>query len=245
MIAVSSWAVHDWLLAQPEESRWPAFFRGLRDRGIDLAEICHFHLPDGSAVVTKAASDAGVRLQTLLIDDGDLTSLDEGASWETWIAEKLRLAESMGFERARIIAGKTSGDGALQRGIEAGRRLAEGTQVRVTTENWFGLLASPATVNEYLDLTDGAIGLCADFGNWPMDRKYDDLPSILPRAETIHAKADFGADGIMDEEGFARCLDLALAAGFSEPYVLVAGGWSGVESSAAFVRERVANSPVL
>lgn len=243
MIAVSSWAVHDWLLAQPDATRWPAFFGGLRERGIDRAEICHFHLPEESHGVAEAAKEAGVTLQTLLIDDGDITDLDKGESWESWIAEKLRLAESLGFQRARIIAGKTAGPGALARAVEASKRLAEGTSVRVSTENWFDVLATPKAVNDYLDATGGSIALCADFGNWPADRKVDDLPAILPRAETIHAKADFDQEGRMDEAGFGRCLDLSVASGFSGPYVLVAGGWKGVEDSAAFIRSRTAKSP--
>ncbi|RYG47264.1 hypothetical protein EON79_07800 [bacterium] len=204
MIAVSSWAVDEWLLQQPAETRWSGFFDGLAERGILRAEICHFHLPEDTAAFSEAAAKAGVTLQTLLIDDGDLTNEAEAAEWERWIAEKLRLAESLGFEKARVIGGKTKGPDAVPMAAEALLRLAEGTGVRIITENWFGVLDSPEAVNRILDLTGGKVGLCADFGNWPASRKYDDLPKILPRAETAHAKADFDEAGNLDEASFRR-----------------------------------------
>ncbi|RYG33559.1 sugar phosphate isomerase/epimerase [bacterium] len=237
MIAVSSWAVDEWLLQQPAESRWSSFFDGLAERDIHRAEVCHFHLPEDTALFSEAAAKSGVTLQTLLIDDGDLTNEGATAEWEKWIAEKLRIAEALGFERARVIGGKTVAPNAVPMAAEALLRLAAGTKVRIITENWFGVLDTPEAVNEILDLTEGEIGLCADFGNWPASRKYEDLPKILARAETAHAKADFDGNGELEEESFRRLVGLAKDAGFEGPYVFVAGGWKGIEQSAAVIRE--------
>jgi hypothetical protein len=89
------------------------------------------------------------------------------------------------------------------------------------TENWLTLAKDPATLLAILDGTGGAVGLCGDFGNYSGPTKYDDLRAILPRAWSIHAKAAFSAPGVMDEEDFRHCLDLARGARFNGAYVLI------------------------
>ena len=250
-IAVSSWSLHRLLtkhgldlLDLPTE---------LAARGYDAVELCHFHLPtldeDYLGTLRDHLSNAGVRLQSLLIDDGDLSHPDESVKWETWIAEQIDVAAALGAQRARVIVGKQafSEDGFVraQGHLRTLATRAKDQGVRLTTENWFPLLDTPETVHRMLDALDGDLGLCGDFGNWPRPRKYTDLPLILSRAETMHAKCEFTTGVQIDEPDFNACIDASLAAGFTSTYVIVNGGpadeWEAVAATKTYLQERATN----
>jgi sugar phosphate isomerase/epimerase len=139
------------------------------------------------------------------------------------------VAATLGAPRARVVAGEAApGDeDAVARSIGGLSVLADygaARGVRVITENWRQLAMDPATLLTVLDGLGDRVGLCADTGNYKGATKYDDLCRILPRAETIHAKADYPAAGQMDDADFRRCLDLARATGFDGDYVLIFDG---------------------
>jgi sugar phosphate isomerase/epimerase len=229
-IAISTWALHRRitvdglpLIELPAE---------VAQHGYDAIELCHFHLPETSEEYLQAFLEAllksGVRLQSLLIDDGDLSDEEKSAEWEAWISSQIDIAAKLGAERARVIAGKQSySDETFERAKGALIRLAskaESSGVRLTTENWYPLLSTPETVLTMLDALEGKLGLCGDFGNWPTPLKYETLPHILHRAETMHAKCEF-LDGVsIDREDYDRCLGIAIDAGFHGTYVFVNGG---------------------
>lgn len=263
-IAVSSWALHRTIGVSYPDS--PAHGRGapdphgasptsileiprlLAERGFTQMQLCHFHLPSQSeesvSELKGALSEAGVKLHALLIDDGDLSHPENGDRDADWIEGWLRTAEALGAERARVIAGRQPySDEAFLAASERMARLLDGTPVRIEIENWHELMASPDAVIEMLDLFEGGLGLCADFGNWPRPRKYQDLPRILPRAETIHAKLEFVAPESLDEEDAAAMLGAAQSAGFEGTYVLVNGGIGDSEWEALEIqREAIAAS---
>ena len=112
-------------------------------------------------------------------------------------------------------------------------RSAEASILNVIIENWFDLTATPEAVNGLLDELDGEVGLCADFGNWPRPRKYEDLPKIMRRAEVCHAKFEFETADTLDTADAEACIKIARDADFAGPYVLVNGGigpsdWDGL-----------------
>jgi len=72
-----------------------------------------------------------------------------------------------------------------------------------------------------LDGVGGALGLCADVGNYRGPTRDADLRAILPRAVTVHAKADWRGPGAVDAASFQRRLDLTREAGFAGAYVLI------------------------
>lgn len=201
----------------------------LAEMGIHTMEICHFQLPSRDAgylsELRGAIADANVKLLSVLIDDGDITHPEHHARDLNWIGGWIETAGLLGAERARVIAGKADYSEAALAQSRAGLQIlaaqAQGHGVRVTTENWFALLACPESVLSLLDSLEGAVGLNLDFGNWGGATKYDDLAKIFPRAESCHAKCAFTASNTPDADDFRRCLDLGKSAGFAGPLTLI------------------------
>ncbi|MER3496565.1 MAG: sugar phosphate isomerase [Armatimonadota bacterium] len=235
-VALSSWVVDSLLRSRTLETLnildLPAEAVA---HGFRRLEVCHFHLPaqsSGRDAFAECARSQGAILQTLLIDDGDLTHPDRGEEDEAWIASWVAEAERLGFARARVIAGRQPWSLETRtRSAAALRRLADRAGVRVMIENWPPLLNVPSELRELLDQLGGEVGLCADFGNWSDEA---DLASIFPLAETIHAKNSSDDDGIR----FRRLATAARSAGFVGPWVLVASvaghEWESLQHDAAF-----------
>lgn len=265
-VSVSTWALHSLIGATyPDRPGDPnAFMIGsapgsldlvdvpaaLAKRGIKTMELCHFHLPPDEtrrAEFRAALSESGVELWSLLIDDGDLTHPEHGARDAQWVVSWLDTAGMLGARCARVIAGKQAPTPAhLQTARE--RLLAVSLDsylrgVRVMTENWFDLLATPEAVGALLPELKGMVGLCFDFGNWDGhgESKYDDLARIARYAESCHAKCRFDDAGEMDIADWRYCLDILARASYAGPFTLVASDpkniWGGVERQAAFLHE--------
>ncbi|MDL2397486.1 sugar phosphate isomerase/epimerase family protein [Rhizobium mayense] len=198
------------------------------ERGIFRMEICSFHLPSRSpsylADLRNAFDRAGVKLQTLLVEDGDLSNPETAERDAEWMAGWIEIAAALGAENMRVIAGKSQPtDEALARAEKHLRWLADriaGTDIRLVIENWFSLLPGPVEVNHVLDALDGKLGLNGDFGNWKGAGKYDDLAQIMGRAELCHAKAHYSDTGL-DIEDYVRCVELSNAAGYKGPFTLI------------------------
>lgn len=223
----------------------------LSNHGYKRLEIVSFHLRSRDPIYLGELRDqlkvSDVTLQTLLIDAGDITDPVHGERDTKWIAGWIDVANELGAENARIIAGKQAPTrDTLDRSVKALTSLAEanaGSSVRLVTENWFDLLAEPAHVNYVLDKLDGRIGLMADTGNWGGDTKYADLAAIFSRAELCHAKAQF-IDGDLDEVDFAQCIAAAEGAGYKGPYTLIFDSeipneWHGLAAERDFITTRL------
>ena len=222
----------------------------LAARGIGLLEICHFHFPrldDGYiSQLRQALADSGVELFSVLIDAGDIAHPDEAqrAKEVAWIREWMEIAARCGAQCVRVIAGGADDDEAVQVSAANLRALASFGRtlgIGVLTENFRVLGTSVGALNAVLDLCEGEVGLCADFGNFKGPDKYRDLAAILPRATSVHAKADFPEVGQMDREDFVHCLRLASDAGFAGPYSLIFSSrgdeWEGIEKTREVVEE--------
>jgi sugar phosphate isomerase/epimerase len=219
----------------------------LANHGYHRLEIVSFHLRSRDPIYLGELRDqlriANVRLQTLLIDAGDITHPEHGARDQRWIAGWIETANELGADHARIIAGKQQQTPeTLDRSVRALRELADGnagSSVRLVTENWFDLLSEPEHVHHLLDRLEGRIGLLGDFGNWIGPTKYDRLRSIFSRAELCHAKAGF-IDGDLDEADYGQCVRLAEEAGYEGPYTLIFDSeipseWHGLASERNFI----------
>ncbi len=213
-------------------------------KGFQALEICHFHFPstepDYLIRLRKAFQEAGILFYSLLIDYGDITSSDESRRSadirfiESWID----VAAQAGAERVRIIAGNANPDDreAMSRSVEALNHLAgyAGSKgVRVVTENFHKFASTAENCLQLLKACEDRIGLTADYGNFALPGKYDALAAVLPRAESVHAKAHYDDNGFPDTDEFRRCLDLAREARYEGPFTLVYDGpgdqWAGIE----------------
>ena len=271
--AVSSWSLHRRIgLAYPDSPAKPGdakavptwgqgqisileFPQDVKKHDFDRVEICHFQLknrdPGYLSEIRAALKSAGVALQTLLIDDADI-SQPAGSERDrdiAWAAQWIEAAAVLGAEAARVVAGKqVPSPVALQRSVDGLRLLAKRGKdlgVRVITENWFALTPSPKEVYYILDRLEDEVGFLADTGNWSGPEKYDDLAAIFARADRCHAKASFGEGLTLDREDYGRCIEAAKTAGYQGPMTLIfdAPGdeWAGLEIEREFVRAVWAN----
>jgi sugar phosphate isomerase/epimerase len=202
------------------------------DAGIQTLEICHFHLPSREPAYLRqlrsAIEAADVELWSLLIDGGDISHPQHHERDTAWSERWLDVAAQLGAKNARVSGGKQEPTAdALARSGRNFARLADAAEarnVRLMTENWHNLLSTPEAVLTILDGQDGALGLCADFGNWSGPDKYADLAKIMPRAESCHAKCAFSGPGQADRADYQQCLDLTAAVDFAGPYTLIYDG---------------------
>ncbi|SMQ85297.1 Sugar phosphate isomerase/epimerase [Devosia lucknowensis] len=268
-IAVSTWSLHRLLgTIYPHDLSTDAVSDGddrygegeesllglpsvLANHGYHRLEVVSFHLrsrdPIYLAELRNQLDVSGVILQTLLIDAGDMTDPIDGQRDTRWIAGWLEVAQALGAENARVIAGKQKpSPETLARSVAGFHELLAvnaGSPVKLVTENWFDLLSTPEAVHELLDRLEGQVGLLADFGNWTGPDKYDGLKSIFPRASLCHAKASF-ADGQLDEADYGLCVGVAEEAGYRGPYTLIfdadhPGEWSGLAEERDFITSRI------
>ncbi len=270
-IAVSSWSLHRALgityINSPandvpgefKETYGPAKVDLLdlpaqcRENGIDRMEIVHFHMrsrdPAYLNEIKASFADAGVRLQTLLIDSGDIADPANRERDIAWIGEWIDAAAALGADQARVSGGRQQPTrDALDLAVDGLRRLVKRGRehgLKIITENWQELTAKPDAVHYLLDGVGDGLGLIADFANMKGPTKYDDLASIMPRATVTHAGAAFPRKGVMDEEDYGRCLDLAIDAGLTGPHTLIYNSadddeWAALRQQRDFVRERLA-----
>lgn len=260
-LAVSTWSLHRTLGQAPAYGPGQEMLEDSLDGlpllelpaklaafGIYALEICHFHLPSRERAYLRelrgAMADAAVEPFTLLIDAGDLTDPVHGQRDLAWISDWLEDGAELGVERCRVIAGKAQATEATMAASIAGLQVladrAGALGLRLTTENWLGLMASPGQVLQVLDALEGRLGLCVDFGNWRGPTKYDDLAQLMPYAESFHAKCHFAEDGTMDQADFMRCLELTRTATLAGPYTLIYDGpsadeWAGLDAERTMV----------
>ncbi len=230
----------------------------LAARGISALEICHFHFPrlDPGYLgeLRQVLEASGVELFSILIDAGDITHPDSVQREKeiAWIRAWMEIAARCGARAVRVIAGDAvAGERGewcnselVQLSAEKLRALAEfgrGLGLAVLTENFRALALSVGALTAILDLCEDEVGLCADFGNFKGPNKYRDLAQILPRATSVHAKADFLSPGQMDRADFTRCLSLAQKSGFAGPYSLIFSSpgdeWEGIGLTRKVVEE--------
>lgn len=198
--------------------------------GIRTVELCHFHFPSTSpeylARLRTGLAQSGVELFSVLIDGGDISAPDEAARDRdlAMVRGWVDVASTLGAGCVRIVAGEGPlAPDAVDRCVRqlcALAAYAADSGVRVLTENFRRLAARPEVCLQILDRCDGRVGLCADFGNFPAASRAADLAAVLPRADSIHAKADYPG-GRIDAGAYRQLLRLALDAGFDGPASLI------------------------
>ncbi|TLS53966.1 sugar phosphate isomerase/epimerase [Paenibacillus antri] len=241
---------------QPELLSLPELPAALAEKGYEAANVCHFHIPDVGEEYARrlrgSFETAGVRLFTLLLDYGDISSADDVRREAdlAWLKRWIDFAAAAGAERVRVVAGESAPDDAraLERSAEGLRELcdyAEPRGVRVVTENFRPLTSTADNCLALLEACGDRLGLIADFGNFGGPGKLEELSRIAPRAEEIHAKAKTDAEGFPDADELRSCLDLVRDADFAGPITLVYDGpgdmWAGIERVRSIVAPYVAD----
>ena len=211
----------------------------LAQANINTLEIVHFHFPTmdrGYVDELKAAVEgAGVELFSVLIDAGDVTHSDgtvrDGEM--VWIRSWLDVAAGCGASHARVVGGYQPVERnqaplldhpVLRRSAQGLRELADygsSIGVQVITENFRETTDRADQVLAILELCEGRVGLCADFGNYRGDDRYEELAAIFPRADSAHVKAIYDDRGQPDEDEFRHSLGMLSEAGFDGPMSLI------------------------
>ena len=266
-IAVSTWSLHKTLgyshangpAGREDAPSQPTWGKGeislldlpaaLAAHGYTKVELCHFHVGSLDPVrleeLRSAFANSGVVIQTLLIDDGDITNPATRTRDMAWINRWIDAAARLGAVHARVIAGKqkpTSSNLALGiSGLQSLARSAATRGVKLVTENWFDLTSTPEAVYHVLNGVGSDLGFLADMGNWSGPSKYDDLNLIFARAQLCHAKVSFEAGLKMDEADYSQCLIAAETAGYKGPYTLIFADegdeWQGLDLERKFILE--------
>lgn len=211
----------------------------LAQANINTLEIVHFHFPtmDNAYVdeLKAAVEEAEIELFSVLIDAGDVTHPDESvrAGEIAWIRSWLELTARCGASHARVVGGYGSVERnhtslldhpVIQRSAQGLRELADhgsSIGVQVITENFRETTARADQVLAILELCEGRVGLCADFGNYKGEDRYDELAAIFPKADSAHVKALYDDRGQPDEVEFRHSLGILSEAGFDGPMSLI------------------------
>lgn len=220
----------------------------LAAHGFTSAQLCHFYLPTTEAYylaeLRDAFDSAGVDLEVLLIDDGDVTHPAHGAAQQVWLSGWLEVAEQLRIPRVRVSAGdQPPSEDVLATSASRLRALAaEHPGLRVLTENWKSLLVDADVTRNLLDRLEGEVGLLIDTGNWTGPDKYTQIARVAGEAECSQVKARERVDGSLDAEDFTRSLTVLRDAGYTGRLSLVYAGaddeeWGRLEELSALVTE--------
>ena len=211
----------------------------LAQANIHTLEIVHFHFPSMDAAyldeLKAAVEEAGIELFSVLIDAGDITHSDETvrADEMAWIRSWLDLTALCGASHARVVGGYRPVElnhtplldhPVLRRSAQGLSELADygsSIGVKVITENFRETTDRADQVLAILELCEGRVGLCADFGNYKGADRYDELAAIFPKADSAHVKAIYDDKGQPDEEEFRHSLGMLSEAGFNGPMSLI------------------------
>jgi sugar phosphate isomerase/epimerase len=219
----------------------------LAAHGYGSAQLCPVYLsrrdPAYLGELRAAFADAGVVLECLLVDDGDLAHPVDGDAQRDWVSGWLEAAELLGATRARVVAGKQDPEEATL--AASARRLREladrHPDLALVTENWHALLPDSASALDLLGRTEGRVGLLLDLGNWKGPDRHAQLAAVADRAETCQAKVRTEPDGRLDLDEYRTCLQILADADYAGPLAMVHDGpdpdeWGRLDDAHAVVR---------
>ncbi|MGP5008800.1 sugar phosphate isomerase/epimerase family protein [Brachybacterium tyrofermentans] len=193
----------------------------LAAHGFRSAQLCHFYLPRTDAAYlaeVRAAFDAaGVDIECLLVDDGDVTHPEQGEEQQRWLSGWIGVAEQLGAPRVRVPAGdQAPNEETIALSARRLRELAaEHPDIRVITENWKSLLIDAATTRQLFDQLGGEVGFLIDTGNWTGEDKYEQIAQVAGMAECSQVKARESSPGVLDAEDLIRALTVLRDVGYA------------------------------
>jgi Sugar phosphate isomerases/epimerases len=213
-------------------------------RGYQAVEVCHFHFPstepDYLAQVKQAFEAAGLSLDTLLLDYGDITSANEQRVTAdlAFIRSWIDVASLCGAKQIRVVAGEAPPTDEEAISLSAARLSAladygRTVDVKVITENFKSLTSTGASCMNLLGQWGEHAATITDFGNFHGPLKYDEIALTTPLSVSVHVKPQYDENGFPDEAELRKCLDTVSSTGFNGAFVLIYDGpgdmWEGLE----------------
>ncbi|WP_159888546.1 sugar phosphate isomerase/epimerase family protein [Paenibacillus puerhi] len=213
-------------------------------RGYQALEVCHFHFPSTETAYLKELKQsfaaAGIRLDTLLLDYGNLTDADPARREAdlSLIRSWIKIASECGARQLRVIAGEAapSDEEAIRLSAAALSELsvyAAPLGVQVITENFKSLTSTGASCLKLLEEAGRPLPLITDFGNFAGPAKYEELAMTVPHSVSVHVKPIYDEHGIADEAELRLCLEAVDQCGYDGAFVLIYDGpgdmWEGLE----------------
>lgn len=223
-------------------------------RGYQAIEVCHFHFPstepDYLEQLRSSFNAAGIQFDTLLLDYGDLTTIDKARKLAdiSFIRQWIDIASLSGAKQIRVIAGEASPTDAdaIQASASALAELAQygATKgVHVITENFKALTSTSDSSLKLLAQAGPQVGFITDFGNYHGEGKIEEIGATAPLSLSVHAKPTFDAAGFPDKEELISYLNKVQEVGYDGAYVLIYDGpgdmWEGLDRIKAIVEPNI------
>ena len=197
----------------------PAFYKEQGIPGISYNDMFFKTVDDAFIDEVKAAVKKAGRVVTCYVIEGNLALADESKRQAQIEADKrkMRAAARLGAPVVRINVGSTGPEKAddtvgVDRVIKIFNEelvpLAKELNIRISIENHGGVSKTAANVVKIIKGTDPKwVGALVDFGNFPLEHKYEEVEQVAPYAFVTHVKVNvFDENGEAKEYDFPRVL---------------------------------------
>jgi sugar phosphate isomerase/epimerase len=197
----------------------PAFYKEQGIPGISYNDMFFKTVDDAFIDEVKAAVKKAGRVVTCYVIEGNLALADETKRKEQTEADKkkMRAAARLGAPVVRINVGATGRENAddtlgVERVIKIFNEelvpLAKELKIRISMENHGGVSKTAANIVKIIQATDPKwVGALVDFGNFPLEHKYEEVETVAPYAFVTHVKVNvFDDKGEAAEYDFPRVL---------------------------------------
>jgi len=197
----------------------PAFCKEQGIPGISYNDMFFKTVDDAFIDEVKAAVKKAGRVVTCYVIEGNLALADESKRQAQIEADKrkMRAAARLGAPVVRINVGSTGPEKAddtvgVDRVIKIFNEelvpLAKELNIRISIENHGGVSKTAANIVKIIKGTDPKwVGALVDFGNFPLEHKYEEVEQVAPYAFVTHVKVNvFDENGEAKEYDFPRVL---------------------------------------
>ena len=192
----------------------PAFYKEQGIPGISYNDMFFKTVDDAFIDEVKAAVKKAGRVVTCYVIEGNLALADEAKRKEQTEADKkkMRAAARLGAPVVRINVGATGRENAddtlgVERVVKIFNEelvpLAKELKIRISMENHGGVSKTAANIVKIIQATDPKwVGALVDFGNFPLEHKYEEVETVAPYALVTHVKVN-----VFDDKGEAADYD--------------------------------------
>src|SRR5437867_4008733 len=189
----------------------PAFYKEQGIPGISYNDMFFKTVDDAFIDEVKAAVKKAGRVVTCYVIEGNLAGADESKRRAQVEADKrkMRAAARLGAPVVRFNVGSTGPENADDTaGVERIIRifnedlvpLAKELKIRISIENHGGVSKTAANVVKIIKATDPKwVGALVDFGNFPLENRYEEVEQVAPYAFVTHVKVN-----VFDDNGEAK-----------------------------------------